>query len=97
MISHIPRISCDHLLLLENRVHDALEWLRENNLLYQQIVNNHDELDGWANEFIPTGIVDNILQCAANHTEKKRYAVDSEMNNHDDDFEAAMTRAELAR
>lgn len=70
------------LTVRNDKVQAALEWLRRNNPMYQRIIINHEELNGWANEFIPTGIVDHIVQCAADHTEKEGYAADLETDNH---------------
>lgn len=40
------------LTVRKHKVYAALQWLRHNNPLYQEIIINHDKLDKWPNEFI---------------------------------------------
>lgn len=53
------------------------------------------KMNGWSNEFIPTGILDNILQRPSDHTEKEGCAANLEPENHEDDFQTAVADAGL--
>lgn len=59
------------LAVRKDKVKAALEWLHENNPLYNDIFIDYEELDGWSNEFVPSSIIDNIVQCTPDHSEKE--------------------------
>lgn len=82
-------------MVKKHKVYAALQWLQNNNFLYQEIIINPDQLGNWPNELIPTDIVDNILQCKDDNQKKERYAANLAENHHKDDFQAAMTETEL--
>ena len=77
------------------RVLVALHWLRQNNPLYYNITINLDFLQEWEDEFVPTGIADEVLHCKADSTEKQGYAADLETDNFEDDLQQAIDDAGL--
>ena len=85
-IDHLQR----YLQVRRQKVQKVLEWLHKHNCLYKNIVIDYDELHGWAAEFIPTGILENIVQCDNMHPEKEGYVADLEKGNYEDDFQVAL-------
>lgn len=79
----------------QERVLVALQWLRQNNPLYCDITINLDFLQEWEDEFVPTGIADEVLHCEADSTEKQGYAADLETDNFENDLQQAMDDASL--
>lgn len=58
--------------------------------MYRDIIINFDLLDEWEDEFIPSGIANNVVQCPSDHTEKEGYSFDLDAENHEDDFQHAV-------
>lgn len=82
-------------LIRKQKVLAALQWLRENNPLYGDIVIDHALLETWRDEFVPIEISERVLQCGSDHTEKQGYAADLEAENLEDDFQASIATAGL--
>lgn len=72
-----------------------MEWLHEHNSLYRDIVIDYEELNTWSDQVIPTSIMENTVFCESDHLEKEGYAMDLETENHEDGFQAAITKAGL--
>ena len=41
-------------------VFHAIFWLRANNILYKDVIINHEEMANWEDEFVPKSVADNI-------------------------------------
>ena len=61
----------------------ALEWLHQHNSLCKDVVIDYAQLDQWKSEFIPTRILDNIVQCDDTHHEKEGYTANLGEDNHE--------------
>ena len=83
-----------HLQVRKQKVQVALEWLHQHNSLYKDVVIDYAQLDQWKSEFIPTEILNNIVQCDNAHHEKEGYASDLAENNYENDFQVAIDLAE---
>ncbi len=68
----------------------ALQWLVANNPLYKNIQINYCLLETWEDEFIPSGIMDNIVHCNADQHEREGYATDLNNGNFENDLDAAI-------
>lgn len=68
----------------------ALNWLMANNPLYKNIRINHRLLDTWEDQFIPSGITDNMVQCDPDHYKRVSYAIDLCDGNYENDLDAAI-------
>jgi hypothetical protein len=79
------------LVVRKSKVLAALQYLIQNNHLYkQQLTINHEMIDGWSDEFIPSELRDNIV-CVdeSDCHEREGYTVDLHSGNHENDFQAA--------
>ena len=73
-----------------DKVLTALLWLKHNNILYRDVAIDFNFLQQWEDKFVPTGIVEHIVECGPNHFEKQGYCTDLEANNFEDNFYAAV-------
>ncbi len=81
----------------KHRVIGALQWLVANNPLYENIQINHYLLKTWEDEFIPSGIVDNIVHCNADQHEREGYVTDLNDGNFENDLDAAIVGTGIER
>ena len=72
----------------------ALCWLKENNVLYCNIVINTNLLQQWEDEFVPSGIAERVVDCGTDNSEKQSYGMDLEADNFEDNFHAAASQAQ---
>ena len=72
----------------------ALCWLKENNVLYRNIVINTDLLQQWEDEFVPSGIAEHVVDCGKNNSKKQSYGMDLKADNFEDNFHAAASQAQ---
>ena len=85
-----------YLQICKSKVESALEWLHIYNNLYKDIVIDYSQFCGWETEFIPTGILDNIIQSNSDdtHYKKESYVPDLAEENYEDDFQVALETAD---
>src|SRR5947209_8763738 len=78
------------LQVRKDKILAALRYLVQYNHLYHDLIINYAMIDGWANDFIPPEIVDNIT-CLANsdHHEREGYTVSLQNGNYEHDLQAA--------
>ncbi len=74
----------------KHRVIGALQWLVANNPLYENIQINHRSLKTWEDEFIPSGIMDNIVHCNTDQHKREGYATDLNDGNFKNDLDATI-------
>ena len=66
-----------------------------NNALYKDIKINHWLLDKWDDEFIPSGIINNIVNCNFNYYKHWGYTDNICEDNYENDFHAAKMDIEI--
>jgi hypothetical protein len=78
------------LQVRKDKILAALRYLVQHNHLYHDLAINYAMIDGWANNFIPPEIADNIT-CLANpdHHEREGYTVSLQSGNYENDLQAA--------
>ncbi len=69
----------------------ALVWLGANNILYKDIIINHEEMANWEDEFVPRYIKDCIILSPSDHSEYENYMHDLRKNNLKNDIHAAIS------
>ena len=77
----------------KEKVLTALRWLKQNNILYHNIVINIDLLHLWKDEFVPAGLAESVVECGVDHSEKQGYGADLETDNLENDFHATTQEA----
>jgi hypothetical protein len=82
------------LRIRKDKVLGALHFLVQHNKLYRDIQINYPLMDSWADDYIPTEIVENIT-CVTNsdHHEREGYTVSLQTGNDENDFAAAQDAA----
>ena len=82
------------LRVRKNKVLAALLFLVRHNDLYRQVQINYPLTDGWAEDFIPSEISDNITYIAnSDHHEREGYTASLQPGNNENDFAAAQDTA----
>ena len=69
----------------------ALLWLGVNNILYKDVVINHEEMANWEDEFVPRSVEDNIVLSPSDHSEHQGYTHDLSEDNLENDMHAAIS------
>src|SRR5947209_3292826 len=82
------------LQVRKDKVLAALQYLVQHNHLYHDITINNTIIEGWADNFIPPEITDNIT-CLENpdHHEREGYTVSLQSGNFENDLQAAQEEA----
>lgn len=70
--------------------------MKDNNVLYKDIVINLDLTDIWEGEFVPAGISSRVLQCDEDIQERKGYAVDLKADNFENDLYHVASNAKIS-
>ena len=81
------------ILVRKTRILVALEWLKINNPVYYNIGINYSLLQDWEEEFIPQGLLDQVVHCEPDNSERDSYAVPSNGENFENDLDHAITEA----
>lgn len=68
----------------------ALLWLGINNILYKDVIINHEEIANLKDEFLPRFVEDHIILGQFNHFENQRYKHDLSEYNLDNNMHAAI-------
>ena len=79
----------------KNNVLKAFIWLKDHNCLYKNININQNMIDEWDNEFVSSELVDRIVQCESDSTEKDEYAANLINDNHENDFHHAISEVDF--
>ncbi len=69
---------------------DTLTWLQINNLLYQNVIINHDMLSGIPDEFIPESISSRVVIMESDIFEHEDYEADLSKNNNKNNLHHAI-------
>ena len=69
----------------------ALLWLGVNNILYKDVVINHEEMANWEDEFVPRSVEDNIVLSPSDYSEHQGYTHDFNEDNLENDMHAAIS------
>jgi hypothetical protein len=78
------------LTVRKDKVLRALQYLVENNPLYQDVVINYPMVDEWADDFIPAELQHHIISVNnTDHDERQGYTVDLQDGNYENDWQAA--------
>lgn len=82
------------LQVRKDKVLTALQYLVQNNPLYQDLTINHGMIDGWDSDFISPEIANNIIHIKeSDHREREGYTVSLQAGNHENDLHAAQDGA----
>ena len=82
------------LRVRKDKVLMALRYLVEHNHLYHDIRINDTMMEGWADEFIPPEITDNITYLEnPDHHEREGYTISLQCGNYETDLQAAQDEA----
>ena len=82
------------LQVRKDKVLTALQYLVQHNHLYHDLTINHAMIEGWADEFVPPEIADNVICLAEpDHGEREGYTVSLESGNYENDLHAAHDEA----
>ena len=85
------------LQVRKDKVLAALQYLVENNHLYNDLTINYSMIESWPADFIPPEITNNIISLEnPDHHEREGYTVSLEGGNYENDFHAAQDRAFLS-
>lgn len=63
--------------------------MKDNNVLYKNIIINLDFIDTWEGEFVSVGMLSRVLQYDKDIQKKKGFVVDLKMDNFENDFHHA--------
>lgn len=78
------------LQVRKDRVLAALQYLVHHNHLYQDLTINHDMMDGWSDEFVPSEIHDSIICLgSSDRQEREGYTVSAQRGNYENDLHRA--------
>ncbi len=69
----------------------ALFWLGANNILYKDVIINHEEIANWEDEFVSRSVKDNIILSLSDHSEHKSYTHDLSEDNLVNDMYVAIS------
>lgn len=70
-------------------------WLKDNNVLYKDIVINLDLINTCEREFVFAGISSRVLQCNKDIQEKKGYTADLKADNFENDLYYVASNAKI--
>ena len=62
-----------------------------NNILYKDVVINHEEMANWEDEFVPRSVEDHIVLSPSDHSEHQGYTHDLSEDNLENDMHAAIS------
>ena len=79
----------------KNNVLKAFIWLKNHNCLYKNININQNIINEWNNEFVSFKLIDRIVQCESDSTEKNEYAANLINDNHENDFHHAISEIDV--
>ncbi len=74
----------------------ALLWLKDNNVLYKDIIINFDLTDIWEGEFVPASISSTVLQCNEDTQEREDYVANLERENFENDLHHTVSNAGIS-
>ncbi len=69
----------------------VLLWLGANNILYKDVIINHEEMANWEDEFVPKSVEDNIVLSPSDHSEYEGYTHDLSEDNLENDMHAVIS------
>ena len=69
----------------------ALLWLGVNNILYKNVVINHEEMANWEDEFVPRSVENNIVLSPSDYSEHQGYTHNLSKDNLENDIHFAIS------
>ena len=68
-----------------------LLWLGANNILYKDVIINHEEMANWKDEFIPKSVKSNIVLSPSDYFKHKGYMHDLNQDNLQNNMHATIS------
>lgn len=72
-------------------VFHALLWLGVNNILYKDVVINHEEMARWEHEFVPRSVKNNIVLSLSDYSKHQGYTHDLSNDSLENNMHAAIS------
>ena len=82
------------LQVRKDKVLSALQYLVQNNPVYKNVTINHNMIESWDDDFIPSEIANNVIHAThSDHHEREGYTVGLQAGNLENEFHAAQDAA----